>query len=76
MEIERTGILTSISTTKRGTFISFICGAIKRNSYLIKVDDSLMNEIHAHALVGDHVRIKYKEDNDHKKTISEIERLR
>ena len=53
MEYERTGILTSIATTKRGTFISFICGAIKRNSYLIKVDDSLMNEIHA--LVGDRV---------------------
>lgn len=71
MEIERTGILTSIATTKRGSFIS---GAIKRNSYLIKVDDSLIFE--AHALVGDHVRIKYKEDNDHKKTLSEIERLR
>lgn len=74
MEIERTGILTSISTTKRGTFISFICGAIKRNSYLIKVDDSLMNEIHA--LVGNHVTVKYKEDNDHKKLLSAVERLR
>lgn len=74
MEYERTGILTSIVTTKRGTFISFISGAIKRNSYLIKVDDSLMNEIHA--FVGDRVTVKYKEDKDHKKTLSEIERLR
>lgn len=74
MEIERTGILTSISTTKRGTFISFICGAIKRDSYLIKVDQSLMNEIHA--LVGQHVKVKYKEDKDHKKTLLAIERLR
>lgn len=74
MEYERTGILTSIATTKRGTFISFICGAIKRNSYLIKVDDSLMNEIHA--LVGDRVTVEYKEDNDHKKTLLAIERLR
>ena len=74
MEIERTGILTSIATTKKGTFISVICGAIKRNSYLIKVDDSLMNEIHV--LVGQHVKVKYKEDKDHKKTLSAIERLR
>lgn len=73
MEYERTGILTSISTTKRGSFISFISGAIKRNSYLIKVDQSLMNEIHA--LVGQHVRIKYK-DNDTGKVLSAIERLR
>jgi len=73
MEYERTGILTSIVTTKRGTFISFISGAIKRNSYLIKVDDSLMNEIHA--LVGQHVAVRYKEDNDNKKTLSAIERL-
>lgn len=74
MEYERTGILTSVVTTKKGSFISFICGAIKRNSYMIKVDDSLMNEIHA--LVGQHVKVKYKEDNDHKKTLSSIERLR
>ena len=74
MEYERTGILTSIATTKRGTFISFISGAIKRDSYLIKVDQSLMNEIHV--LVGQHVKVKYKEDNDHKKTLSAIERLR
>lgn len=74
MEIELTGILTSIATTKRGTFLSFISGAIKRNSYLIKVDDSLMNEIHV--LVGQHVKVKYKEDKDHKKTLSAIERLR
>lgn len=74
MEYERTGILTSVATTKRGSFISLISGAIKRNSYLIKVDDSLMSQVHA--LVGKHVRIKYKEDNDHKKTLSSIERLR
>lgn len=74
MEYERTGILTSVATTKRGSFISFISGVIKRNSYMIKVDDSLMSQVHA--LVGEHVRIKYKEDNDHKKTLSEIERLR
>lgn len=74
MEIERNGILTSVATTKRGTFISFISGAIKRDSYLIKVDESLMSEVHA--LVGDHVTVKYKEDNDHKKTLSAIERLR
>lgn len=73
MEIERTGILTSIATTKRGTFLSFISGAIKRNSYMIKVDDSLMNEIHA--LVGKHVTVKYKEDKDHKKLLSAVERL-
>lgn len=73
MEYERTGILTSISTTKRGSFISFISfisGAIKRNSYLIKVDDSLMSQVHA--LVGEHVRIKYK-DNDTGKVLSAIE---
>lgn len=74
MEYERTGILTSIATTKRGTFISFISGAIKRDSYLIKVDQSLMNEIHV--LVGQHVKVKYKEDKDHKKTLSAVERLR
>lgn len=74
MEIERTGILTSIATTKRGTFISIISGTIKRNSYLIKVDESLIQDVHA--LVGDHVTVKYKEDNDHKKTLSAIERLR
>lgn len=74
MEYERTGILTSIATTKQGSFISFISGAIKRDSYLIKVDQSLMSQVQA--LVGEHVRIKYKEDNDHKKTLSEIERLR
>lgn len=74
MEIERTGILTSIATTKKGTFISVICGAIKRNSYLIKVDQSLMADVHA--LVGEHVTVKYKEDKDHKKTLSAVERLR
>lgn len=73
MEYERTGILTSVATTERGTFISFISGAIKRNSYLIKVDDSLMSDVHV--LVGDHVTVKYKEDKDHKKLLSAVERL-
>lgn len=73
MEYERTGILTSVATTKRGTFISFISGAIKRNSYLIKVDDSLMSDVHV--LVGDHATVKYKEDKDHKKLLSAVERL-
>lgn len=70
MEIEKVGILTSVVTTKKGTFISFISGVIKRDSYLIKVDDSLMSQVHA--LVGKHVRIKYK-DNDTGKVLSEIE---
>lgn len=74
MEYERTGILTSISTTKKGSFISFISGAIKRNSYLIKVDESLMS--HVHELIGEHVTVQYKEDKDHKKILSAIERLR
>lgn len=74
MEIEKVGILTSVVTTKKGTFISFISGVIKRDSYLIKVDQSLMSQVHA--LVGEHVTVKYKEDKDHKKTLSEIERLR
>lgn len=60
MEYERTGILTSIS------------GAIKRNSYLIKVDQSLMAQVHA--LVGQHVKVKYK-DNDTGKVLSAIERF-
>ena len=72
MEYERTGILTSISTTKKGSFISFISGAIKRNSYLIKVDDSLMSQVHA--LVGEHVTVEYK-DNDTGKVLSAIERF-
>lgn len=72
MEIERTGILTSIATTKRGTFISFISGAIKRDSYLIKVDEGLMSQVHE--LIGEHVRIKYK-DNDTGKVLSTIERF-
>ena len=70
MEIEKVGILTSVVTTKRGTFISFISGVIKRDSYLIKVDDSLMSNVNA--LVGKHVRIKYK-DNDTGKVLSAIE---
>lgn len=74
MEIEKVGILTSVATTKRGTFISFISGAIKRDSYLIKVDDNLMNDVNA--LVGEHVRIEYKEDNDNKKILTAVERFR
>lgn len=70
MEIEKVGILTSVVTTKRGTFISFISGVIKRDSYLIKVDDSLISDVNA--LVGEHVRIKYK-DNDTGKVLSAIE---
>lgn len=73
MEIERTGILTSIATTKRGTFISFISGAIKRDSYLIKVDEGLMSQVHE--LIGEHVTVKYKEYKDHKKLLSAVERL-
>lgn len=72
MEIERTGILTSVATTKRGTFISFISGAIKRDSYMIKVDAGLMSEVHA--LVGDHVTVRYN-DNDTGKVLSAIERF-
>ena len=74
MEVEKVGILTSVATTKRGTFISFISGAIKRDSYLIKVDESLMSDVNA--LVGDHVTVKYREDNDNKKTLSAVERFR
>lgn len=70
MEIEKVGILTSVVTTKKGTFISFISGVIKRDSYMIKVDDSLMSDVHA--LVGEHVRIKYN-DNDTGKVLSAIE---
>ena len=72
MEVEKVGILTSVAITKRGTFISFISGVIKRDSYMIKVDDSLMSQVHA--LVGEHVRIKYK-DNDTGKVLSAIERF-
>lgn len=70
MEVEKVGILTSVVTTKKGSFISFISGVIKRDSYLIKVDDSLMSDVNA--LVGEHVRIKYK-DNDTGKVLSAIE---